>query len=262
MANRNKHWVFTSYDDAKPIYDEQTMSFLLYQREKCPTTGRLHWQGMFSLHHPKTFSGLKRMLPEFHLEVCRDIRKSIEYCRKEESRIENGEEHGIRPDKDWRGMPYTELWAERPEWMLRNWRAVKEYQQACKGPPARENHKLTVYYGAPGTGKSYKAYGENPEAYSKDGTIWWDGYNRHPVVIWDDFAGTVPFRDFLRWTDKYPMRAQVKGGYVDLHHSQTIITTNLMPIQWYPNMDFACIQRRINECFEFDSSFACKKIDI
>lgn len=262
--DRAKNFCFTSYNEEPIPFDDETMSFLVQQREICPSTGRGHWQGTLVLKNPRTFTGIKRMLPNAHIEKCRNLLKSIEYCRKEESREPGTEplEFGLRPlDDDWRATPYEELWNTRPNWMLRNWRAVREYQTVVAKPRARPNHKLTVYYGQPGTGKSYKAYNENPEAYSKDGTKWWDGYNGEKTIIWDDFAGTVPFRDFLRWSDKYPQRVEVKGGSIALNNDLTIVTTNVMPQNWYPNCDFQCIKRRIHEFYEFNNDFSCRIVN-
>ncbi len=47
-----------------------------------------------------------------------------------------------------------------------------------------------MYWGVSGGGKSHKAWSENPEAYDKDDTKWWTGYNGQDVVIWDDFDPT------------------------------------------------------------------------
>lgn len=262
--DRGKNWCFTHYEELPIPFDDESMSYIIQQREICPTSGREHWQGTFVLRNAKTFTGVRRMLPGTHLEKCRDITHSIAYCSKEDTRkpgtspIEQGEKPG---GEDWRGMPYEELWEKRSGWMLRNWRAVREYQSTIGRPDMRPNHKMFVYYGPPGSGKSHRAYTENPDAYSKDGSKWWDGYTGQTVVIWDDFAGTIPFRDFLRWTDKYPQRVEVKGGSVALKHDKTFVTTNVLPINWYPNCDYNCIKRRIHELYEFDLDYSYKIID-
>jgi len=261
---RARNYCFTSYDELPIPFDDETMQYLIQQREICPATSREHWQGTVIFKRPKTFAGLRRMLPNCHIEKCRNLPKAIDYCRKEESRkpgttpIEEGE----HKNDDWTNTPYKQLWEERPTWMLRNWRAVREHHDCLGQPSARPDHKFVVYYGPPGTGKSNKAFGENPEAYSKDGSRWWDGYRGQETVIWDDFAGTVPFRDFLRWVDIYPMRVETKGGFTNLAQKTTIATTNVLPMNWYPNCDYSAVKRRIFQFYEFDETFTCKQIDI
>lgn len=63
-----------------------------FQEEKCPTTGRLHFQGRLSLKDKQRLTQLTRTFLNAgitcgaHLEVERDEEKSIQYCLKEESR--------------------------------------------------------------------------------------------------------------------------------------------------------------------------------
>lgn len=45
----SKYMVFTYYGPNEPNWDEKTMNFLCYQQEKCPKTGRRHWQGYVEL---------------------------------------------------------------------------------------------------------------------------------------------------------------------------------------------------------------------
>ena len=74
------------------------------------------------------------------------------------------------------------------------------------------------FWGETGTGKTYEAYqfamalGVEPYIRSGSGKFF-DGYEGHRVVIFDDFReGDIPFNYLLRLCDKYPMRVEVKGG--------------------------------------------------
>lgn len=91
-------WTFTAYF---PIMDEDAVAQSLtdigvkkycFQEEKCPTTGRLHFQGRFSLKVKKRFSELIKCFEQqeigsgIHLEIERDEVASDLYCMKSDTR--------------------------------------------------------------------------------------------------------------------------------------------------------------------------------
>nr|WAE42152.1 MAG: replication associated protein [Cressdnaviricota sp.] len=61
-----------------------------FQREKCPTTGRLHWQGMFSLQHKERLATVKNLFgsSSVNLTPTRSHFASLAYTGKTESRVE------------------------------------------------------------------------------------------------------------------------------------------------------------------------------
>lgn len=92
-------------------------------------------------------------------------------------------------------------------------------------------------YGGPGTGKSrvIRECFPGDEAYWKpDNSKWWDGYDQHQVVVWDDFRAeadiSLPY--VLRLLDRYPLQVQVKGGFVKFR-SDVVIFTSPEPITHY-----------------------------
>lgn len=83
-----KHWAFTSYEDEEPrIFGR--IQFMVYQRERCPRTQRLHWQGYLCLATKSTLLWLKRNVDgNAHWEKCKGtVEENIAYCTKEESRV-------------------------------------------------------------------------------------------------------------------------------------------------------------------------------
>lgn len=75
---------FTAYGDAPPVH-HATISYLIYQREVCPTTGRDHWQGYAEARtkNGKTVQAWQRALgvPGAHVEKRRAMRKQARrYC--------------------------------------------------------------------------------------------------------------------------------------------------------------------------------------
>lgn len=228
--------------------------YLIYQRERCPTTDRLHWQGTIIFRNPRNLNGLKRLAPTYHWEPCRDIKKSIAYCSKEESRVGTTIISGTyEGTPNWRETPYIQLWDEHPEYMLRNWRAIREYK-SISDAPARTTRVIALW-GEPGTGKTWGATNNTPSSFFlKDGSKWWDGYRGQSTIILDDLCGSIPFRDLLRWLDRYPLRVEVKGATVALEGATWILTSNKKPSEWYPNCDFRPLKRRIHICMNCPTS--------
>jgi len=107
-----------------------------------------------------------------------------------------------------------------------------------------------VYWGPTGTGKSRRAWQESgDDAYSKDPrTKFWCGYRCEENVIIDEFRGAIDISHILRWTDRYPVRVEVKGSSKPLSASKFIFTSNLHPRLWYPELDaetYAALERRL-----------------
>lgn len=102
-----------------------------------------------------------------------------------------------------------------------------------------------------GTGKSRRAWEEaGLEAYSKDPrSKFWDGYQGEKNVIVDEFRGGIDISHILRWTDRYPVRVEIKGASRPLEAERLWFTSNVDPRMWYPELDQATIDaliRRIN----------------
>ena len=100
-------------------------------------------------------------------------------------------------------------------------------------------------YGPPGTGKSKYAY-SHKGAYIKSLNKWWDGYKGEDIVIIDDFG---PNQECLvellkHWTDRYPFRAEIKGGSIVIRPKKIIVTSNYHPRELFKSVDSDAILRR------------------
>lgn len=113
----------------------------------------------------------------------------------------------------------------------------------------QRNHpvEVIVIQGPTGTGKSRWALEHHPNAYWKQRSQWWDGYENQEVVIMDEFYGWVPFDTLLRLCDRYPFLVETKGGQVNMLCKKVIITTNAVPNSWYKNVYFNSFVRRVTE---------------
>lgn len=106
-----RNWCFTLFRDPDEglFFDTDKMGYYIYQKEKCPSTGRAHWQGYVEFKNVMRRSECQRALGE---EKCHaDPRKgnqkqAIEYCCKIDTRdgktVEWGKpkQQGNRSDLD------------------------------------------------------------------------------------------------------------------------------------------------------------------
>lgn len=249
------------------------MHYLVFQKEKCPETGRLHWQGFVVLKEALYLKQLKELFadPTIHIEAARDGRRAMDYCKKPESRIEGPWEfgdvnmvkvRGTRSDLEEIKLFLDEGASETfiAENFFGQWtryhRAFTRYSFIRCKPRSRKPF-VTVLFGPPGMGKSRYVYSRYPDAFplseGNRGDIWWDGYdpNVHDTVIIDDFYGWIKYSLMLKLLDRYPLIVDVKGTRCQFRATRIFITSNKRPESWYPNVkEKEALLRRIERsCF-------------
>lgn len=100
MPNGAKHWCFTEFDTCELNFEyikSIDNEFLSFQLEQCPETSKLHFQGFISFAKRTTLNKAKKLLPQAHWEIARNIEKAILYSQKEDSRMAGPWIFGIRP---------------------------------------------------------------------------------------------------------------------------------------------------------------------
>lgn len=215
-------------------------SYLIYGREKAPTTGTLHLQGYVRLTNPKSLTAVKALIsPTAHLEVAKgSAEQNRVYCIKSDDFFEVGTcpTQGKRSDLEKvkeliDTNPSTStlsLYEEAFAPMVRYSRSILTYR-ALKTPPRRSKTVVLWLYGATGTGKSRHAYDAFPDAYSKSvDNKWWDGYDNHATVILDDLRPEhFSFNFLLKLFDRYPLSVEVKGGTAQFIATTIVVTTHI-----------------------------------
>lgn len=99
MSKSQRNYCFTSFSESEPKFTEG-MRYLIYQKEQCPHSGKLHWQGYVELHNKLTMNGVKTLFNDntIHLEIRRGTREQARaYCMKPDSQCTPPVEHG-----DWK----------------------------------------------------------------------------------------------------------------------------------------------------------------
>lgn len=259
-----KHWCFTSFADAEPCFPEQA-SYAIWQRERAPDTGRLHWQGYIEFKTKKRRSLVQKLLGDTtaHMELRKGTRaQAIAYSCKKESRVDGTTftEHGVRPDSEESksqiakvaelvrdGASIIDIATEMPSAIIRYDRGIKALINARDAlrPMSYRAVRVLVISGRPGCGKTKWCYNfirDNYDgvAYNKtytDGSpSWWDGYAGQRCVLIDDFEGQAPIEELLHLLGGYGhcRNYAIKGGFITLDNIEVFIfTTNNKAEDWY-----------------------------
>lgn len=253
---RFRHWLGTSFHITKIDDDPTKIASLAYQLELCPSTSRRHLQFCISFTNPRTARGVQQYVGDntCHIEPTRNLNASLAYCNKLDSRLpDTTPYYRVTEDTDWRTLTEFELWQLKPEWMLRNHIGVRRFFSLhnTETLQARETPKCFIFWGAPGTSKSYSARcWSGSDYYIKPPGEFWIGYTNQTTVIFDDYYSSEKFDNLLRWISENPIHVNVKGSSKELKATKFAFTSNLNPREWHKNIeDKSALWRRITKVF-------------
>jgi len=235
-------------------------------QQEIGANGLEHYQHCL-VHDSKVSSAvIRRMFPGSHVELSRSA-AVYAYVHKDETAVEGTRwELGVQPvnrnqPKDWHNIlacaKAGDFGTIPPDVVVRS------YPNLCR--IALHNmlaeavvKSIDVLYGSTGCGKSRKAWDTlGFGAYPKNpNNRFWDGYRpkEHEGVIIDEFRGNIGISELLRWCDRYPTQVETKGGGCVLLCKRIIITSNLHPREWYPQLDsetYQALLRRFSSITEF-----------
>lgn len=284
LTKRSRCWVWTSFHETPPEFCSDWMSYMIWGREVCPTTGRPHFQGYLECKTRILGSALQSK-PDWqgiHLEVrVKSQLAAINYCKKEdqvppcepnEEWAEWGEPMRQGQRSDLAGLAteilqgdvrVDDVLVENPHLIHQYGRTLlmledkylRDHNRPAWAPPV-----VSWFYGASGAGKSRTAreeaaalaQGLYAHVFSDHG--WWDLYQGETLVLLDDYrgGGRGRFAEFLRLTDGYqtavPRRNRAPRPFMATH---IWITSRKHPedIGWDPDVkeheDFTQLLRRI-----------------
>lgn len=224
----------TSFSILEPIQITKGIQYSISQLELCPSTGRKHLQFMLRMEKKVRRKQVQSAIGDAgcHLEVVRDILACKEYCSKSQ-RIEGPWELGdfnIKPTTNTPPLKKIkrdglQVCIEQNPFKVRTWTALLEWALSPRG-------SMTIglmLTGEAGKGKSKIAYNIGSflgDVYFKDSTKWWNGYQGQPTVIVDDYRRGFTEDFWLRLLDRYPLRVETKGGYVNFNSKVVFVTSN------------------------------------
>lgn len=282
-------WAFTlrfqelDKSDNAPTFDHERQRGLVFQLERGDTTGYTHWQGYVEYVRSTNFNRVKTDLgdPAVHIEPALGSRsQNIAYCTKQDTRVRGpfvfpdgfdteDNKQGYRRDlieikerlDD--GASLVQVASQSFATFCRNYKAFEKYLLLVQPPRSWKSHVI-VAWGATGTNKSRFAHERDPKAYwlgpshSGSKVHWFDGYDGQETVVLDEFRPSQwEYTQLLQLLDRYPYRAQTKGGTANFIPREIIITTSQNPDTWYSSETDGkeqCpyeLRRRINHVMHF-----------
>lgn len=274
--SRGRHWVFTlnnyvesEVERLRALPCPESVSYLVFGFEQ-GERGTPHLQGFVSFSAVKRLSQVKETVGvRAHIEIARGTpEEAAEYCKKDGKFEERGSlplGRGSRSDLDTlarsirSGASLSEIQETFGGTYLRYRRSIRD-EVADRVPPRDFQPTVKILWGPTGTGKTRSVYDFHniEKIYKHDGGDWFDGYDGHDIVLFDDYSGSdFKLTYLLKLCDRYPMRVPVKGSFVQFRPRVIYFTSNIDPNDWYSNardVHRAAFFRRVSEIIHMDHS--------
>ncbi len=280
-SQRSTRWIFTDFEFLNWIdlfEANEILTFFLYGAEKCPETGKDHYQGYLQLSKKKTRNALKLLLKSdaIHLEVMRGTpQQNTTYCSKEgRTIVSRGKFNGVgaRTDKDAmlkaiaEGKSEFEIMDEFPSLHMTMWRGIARQIELrrYKGVPKTRDIHVTYVWGPTGVGKTLHAINEfkEEEYFLITGDQlkknWWDGYNLEKNLIIDEYDNQCKIDRLLNLLDHKRINLEVKGSTTVSAWTRVIITSNIPKLDLHPSAKQChrdALFRRIHHTIHMDQPF-------
>mgnify|MGYP002716558780 CR=1 FL=1 len=288
---RHRRWILTvpaegekgvsrdELEDALERYD----SYLGQLEQGEGGSSYRHWQLVLVHSEPIRFSTLKKKLPTAHVEPVRDLRASLAYVQKEDTRVEDekplvkgeinpGPGQGHRSDLDALRTRILEGQETADELILSDSGAWRHSRLVGDLVSARDRHRqegklrdvqVRVIYGDTGTGKTSAVL----DGLHRLGTVcrvthWgvgaFDSYDGQDSLVLDEFAGQPPIEELLTWLDVFPVTLAARYRARQAMFVRVVLCANSAPWTWYefaPKAQRAALARRLHLVEEWAGSW-------
>lgn len=264
IMNRVRNWCFTlnnpGQDEIEYLQQQKSEWNYITWGEEVGENGTPHLQGYVEFRESLTMGQVKRRLgtDRIHLEPRRGSQnQAIEYCHKDGEIFEWGERTASKSNgrgeaaknKALQFLPLIKAGklveiAEDPECTANIFRHVRDLAALLEAPrDVNDPPTVSWYYGETGTGKTRRAYYEAKqmglgEPYVKStASKWFDGYDGHEVVIFDDLRSSwFEYSYLLKLLDRYPTQVECKGGSRQWKAKRIFVTSPFPPEGMYEAM--------------------------
>lgn len=262
MPNQ-RHWCATFFKCAD--LDKFKGRYMIAGEEKCPTSGKIHWQCYMEFKEKVSMKHIKDMFQDktIHLEPRRGEREQArDYCKKDGKYTETGiwaTGQGFRTDLVSVGrsimngeIRIEQVMAEEPELYCKYRNGLKDIQGEADRTLSKEFREVNVKVisGPTGCGKTRDAMERAQYKIEGDNLKWWNGYTGEECICIDEYDNDIKITKLLNLLDGYQLRLEVKGGHTYARWTEVIITTNLRKEQLHAQAKPAhreALFRRITE---------------
>ena len=226
-------------------------------------SGTEHLQGFIVFDRKITAKKAKEVLGKrIHIERAQGSpQQAAEYCKKDGKFVESGvcpKGKGARTDlveianKIKSGCSLRKIAEDHPGSFIRYSTGIARllsYTPIIRSEPPT----IWVFWGKTGTGKTRRVHEfvAREQLWIHPGDRWFDGYDNHPAVLFDDFCGSwFKLTYLLKLLDRYPFQVPIKGAYCWWGPKTIYFTSNQHPKEWYQNAGeehVNALMRRLNE---------------
>lgn len=277
VRGQSRYWCFTinnyTPDDVRLCESLHPISttFIIIGKE-VGENGTRHLQGYIELPRRLRLNQVSQLFNPLrpHFESRRGTaQQARDYCAKDNDFTEFGElsqaAPGQRNDlialREYinTGATLADIAENHFSSFLRYERSIRAYRN-MRSPQRTWITEIFVKWGVTGSGKTRSCHQHAEEnggsLYIHPGGSWFDGYDGHSLVLFDDFSGAcfkLPY--LLKLLDRYPMQVPIKGGFVSWAPTKVFITSNIDPAVWYPNAHpehVAALRRRFTEVTHYN----------
>lgn len=224
--------------------------FAIWQKE-VGESGTPHLQATIVFPSKVAFSTMKKTYPTAWIGHVKSLPAAINYCRKEDTRVDGPWTRGEEPRQGKRTdiercieLVVDNLGAKRPfkaaamtmPSTLAKYHKGIEFVATQLIPDREEVPEVHVYFGKTGKGKTRHAKAWLPDAWEWGPAMkqWFTGYLGQQEAIFDEFRGQIPYAELLMILDRYTCSREIKGGMVSFVASKIAITSPVPPVMWYP----------------------------
>lgn len=265
-----RNYCWTYFGDNLEIEEDDDIKYCVFQKEKCPDTGRMHFQGYVELTKPMRIGAVQELLniKNAHLEKRRGNRdQARDYCMKEESRVEGpweigefGKGQGKRTDLiELKKLTLNPLHSvnEIVITEVNNYQQLRFVEGLAKyRKPYIGERQCKWFFGPTGKNKTRTAIEETENDYDEiqyTSGGFWIGYRGNKNVIINDLRGNIPLNELLRLTDRYKLYINIKGGECAWETINIWITSDKHPRRIYENCGERLdqLERRFKEIKDF-----------
>ena len=257
-----------------------TVTYLVYQQECCPDTGRMHIQGYVELENRVRFKKLLSEFPGTHWEKRKgSAEEASDYCKKDISRAAGGIMYefgklskmfaGKRTDIDdavdmlKSGASMRDVALTHSSVYVRMHRGLTALQgELIEARVSGAPREIIILWGSPGSGKSLFAT-LFPNVYRPDrnnqGKLSFESYAGQKTLFFDEFSGSenLSVSDLKIICDRHDVRLPGRGMSVIGNHDRVVIASNVDPRLWYATSEdiyWRPMLRRITIMYRCDNS--------